>query len=86
MNCRYCGSTNIEYLGVMDGSGDYGASLCDIYACLDCDQEFEGHCVDLTEDEEFEADCVDFPGDEECEARPNGTSANLGPTCVNPSR
>lgn len=45
IHCKYCGSENVDYLGVDDGGGDYGDSVCDEYHCLDCDNYFEGHCI-----------------------------------------
>lgn len=36
MNCRYCGS-RMDYIGIQDGGGDYGDSVCDEYQCMTCD-------------------------------------------------
>ena len=36
MNCPYCGSKDLTYLGIDDGAGDYGESLEDLYRCLEC--------------------------------------------------
>jgi len=44
--CRYCGSWNVQYLGIQDGLGDYGDSVCDVWQCEDCGQEYEVHCVE----------------------------------------
>ena len=46
MLCRYCGSKNTEYLGVTDGGGDYGTSICDEWFCGDCDSHWEDGCED----------------------------------------
>ena len=58
MHCRYCGSEDFEYLGIDDGGGDYGASICDQYGCLECGNITEVGCVDIDEDE-FYPDLTD---------------------------
>lgn len=46
MACEYCGSTEVDYVGMDDGGGAYGTQVCDTYHCLNCDQYFEGGCID----------------------------------------
>lgn len=48
--CYYCHSENVEFLGADDGGGDYGDSVCDIWHCHDCGQEYEVNCVGGEED------------------------------------
>jgi len=43
--CPVC-DLPMTYVGVEDGHGDYGTSLCDIYRCKNCGIELEGHCID----------------------------------------
>lgn len=45
MECPYCGSDVLDYLGVSDGGGDYGVSVCDEWMCLDCGAVIED-CLD----------------------------------------
>lgn len=55
MNCPYCGSINVDYLGIADGGGDYGDAICDEWVCDACAMEFEGDCIaseDGVEDDE----------------------------------
>lgn len=47
--CALCG-TEMVYLGVNDGGGLYGTSLCDEWECPICDYIEEGHCIDLDDD------------------------------------
>lgn len=47
--CPYCDSSDIDYVGVEDGGGDYGDSLCDIWLCHGCGHEFEKNCVEFIE-------------------------------------
>lgn len=49
--CPYCGSKEITYLGIDDGLGDYGDSLCDTWHCEHCDNEFESGCIDIDDSE-----------------------------------
>lgn len=70
MDCRYCGSDEVDYLGVDDGGGDYGDSVCDQYECLECGAMFEANCMRgvgaITDDyDELEGDnVVHFPSDD----------------------
>ncbi len=43
--CPVCDSPMV-YVGVEDGGGDYGTSLCDIYKCTNCGEMIEGACID----------------------------------------
>lgn len=43
-NCPYCGSSAIIYVGVEDGGGDYGDSVCDTWFCTACESNFEDGC------------------------------------------
>jgi len=45
--CRLCGHDEYEYLGVDDGGGDYGSSICDQFHCLNCNNYFEDNCIDV---------------------------------------
>jgi len=49
VQCPYCGSEDVYFSGVDDGGGDYGDSLCDLYECQGCLNDFEAHCI--SEDE-----------------------------------
>lgn len=40
MICPYCGSDELEYLGIEDGGGDYGDSLTDEWKCYGCGSYF----------------------------------------------
>lgn len=57
MECPYCGSRLIEYLGVSDGSGEYGTSLCDEYNCQGCGEYWEEGCfeTELFDDPDYDA-------------------------------
>lgn len=46
MNCPYCGSDVVDYVGIDDG-GDWDSQVCDVWRCLDCQHEFECDCVDV---------------------------------------
>jgi hypothetical protein len=46
------------YVGVVDGGGDYGSSVCDEYEC-DCGNIIERGCID-TEDDDF----TDYEGED----------------------
>lgn len=48
MMCEFCG-TPMRYLGVGDGYGDYGMSLCDVYICDTCDNEQAVNCSEMGE-------------------------------------
>lgn len=48
--CPYCGSQRTVYIGVSDGLGDFGTSLCDMYECEDCGDQFEADCIDTLAD------------------------------------
>lgn len=50
MQCPYCGSNHVDYIGVDDGGGNYGTSVCDIFHCGDCEMDFEANCIDTEED------------------------------------
>lgn len=52
MTCPYCGAAAVEYLGVTDGGGDYGDSICDEFRCHECDTTWEEHCVEWAIDGE----------------------------------
>lgn len=45
MDCKYCGSDVVDYVGIDDGGGDYGESVCDQYECLECGARFEADCI-----------------------------------------
>lgn len=44
--CPYCGSTNVEYMGIEDGAGEYGELVVDTYRCRDCAMRFDGYEYD----------------------------------------
>ena len=44
--CPACGSEEIDYVGIDDGGGDYGDSVCDTWRCCDCDYHWEENCID----------------------------------------
>lgn len=58
MKCKYCGS-QMDYMGVNDGGGDYGSAVCDEWQCPECDWAAEDGCVEYddsidTDDENFQ--------------------------------
>jgi hypothetical protein len=58
MDCPYCGSSEVDYVGIDDGGCAYGVSAVDTWHCLDCDIDFEDCGYDLRniqEDENFQA-------------------------------
>jgi transposase-like protein len=40
MQCPYCGSDEVEYLGIGDDVGFYGGGIGDEYRCEECHSEF----------------------------------------------
>lgn len=42
IECPYCGSQDVEYLGYDDGGGDYGDMITPVFRCYSCDQAFDG--------------------------------------------
>jgi len=52
--CIFCGSEDVEYLGVQDGSGDFGSATCDLYHCNECGADVEKDCIEYGEDENEE--------------------------------
>lgn len=59
MQCPYCGE-DMEYLGVIDGGGDYGDSLCDEWKCLNCGWYEESNCFEFQEIYDDRQDFEDF--------------------------
>lgn len=51
MICPYCLGDNVKYLGIIDGAGDWGNSICDYYKCEDCGDTYTTHCIDIEEPE-----------------------------------
>jgi len=49
--CPYCGG-EIAYIGVDDGCGPYGSSVCDIWECVECQYQWEGTCIDYVQQSE----------------------------------
>jgi len=47
MICPYCDSEEIEYIGISDGGGEYGLSLCHEWRCLNCGAAFEDGCIEV---------------------------------------
>ena len=47
-NCVYCGSADLEYIGIEDCGGRYGDMLCDMYECRECGELIEYHCIEVT--------------------------------------
>ena len=47
MKCPYCGSESVDYIGVTDGGGAFGTSLCDEWHCVSCGEYLEYNCVDV---------------------------------------
>jgi len=68
--CHHCGSEDLEYLGVDDGGGDYGTSVCDEYGCLNCGNVLEVNC--------WECDDDDYPDKSDPEPNPNFYVDELG--------
>lgn len=42
--CPYCNEPMV-YVGVDDGGGPYGDSVCEIWDCQYCDYSEEGDCI-----------------------------------------
>lgn len=53
MDCPYCGSDVVDYLGMDDGGGDYGEAVCESWECLDCGAHFDGDCIGQAIDGNF---------------------------------
>jgi C4-type Zn-finger protein len=51
VTCPLCGEP-MEYLGVDDGGGDYGTSICDDWYCENCDYHVEDNCIEYEDDSE----------------------------------
>lgn len=45
--CPYCLSSNTEYMGIDDGGGEYGTSVCDEYECLECGAGWSSDCMEI---------------------------------------
>lgn len=52
MKCPYCGATAGTYIGVTDGGGVYGKSLCDEFWCKECGAIFEVGYIEYDDDDE----------------------------------
>ncbi len=61
MQCPDCGSEDVEYIGIDDGGGDYGDCLVDLWYCVHCDGEFEGHAIPIIEYDGDTGEDVDWP-------------------------
>lgn len=48
--CPYCGQP-MDYIGVADGGGDYGSSICDEFECS-CGNVIEMNCIETEDDDE----------------------------------
>lgn len=46
MNCPYCGSDVLDYLGVDDGGGVLGNAVCEQWECLECGAAIENNCFE----------------------------------------
>lgn len=46
IHCKYCGSGDVSFNGIQDGSGDYGDMLCEEWECSECGATFDGTCED----------------------------------------
>lgn len=53
--CPVCGGL-LSYVGVGDGGGDYGTSICDIYDCVSCGYSGERNCIDMMVDDVHESE------------------------------
>lgn len=51
-DCPHCGLP-MEYGGIDDGGGDYGASICDTWYCDACQYGTEMDCVEFDDDDEI---------------------------------
>ncbi len=51
MICPYCDSMDVEYIGISDGGGEYGLSLCNEWRCLNCGAAFEDGCIEFTSED-----------------------------------
>lgn len=49
MKCKYC-ETPMHYVGINDGGGDYGNSVCDEFECPDCGHIEEKNCIEVSEE------------------------------------
>ena len=57
MECPYCGSQSVEYIGIDDGYGDDGDRMLDIYNCHRCNMQFASNVYvysTLEQDEGYE--------------------------------
>lgn len=52
MDCPYCGSDHLEYIGIDDD----GESIFEIWWCWDCDREIESSydLLNIQDDENFQ--------------------------------
>lgn len=51
MDCPYCGGDDVDYIGVADGGGPYGTSVCDEWMCHTCGVVFDAGCIEYEDDD-----------------------------------
>ena len=71
MICSYC-NVEMYYVGINDGGGDYGSSVCDEWQCPACDYIVETDCIEVEyEPEDSYGDGQDFENFYPTEDDPN---------------
>lgn len=61
VECPYCGSSEVDYMGVTDGAGAYGDALADLYLCGGCGEFFEGLVFPIRFGDDCPDDMPDMP-------------------------
>lgn len=47
MMCPYCDGVQMFYVGIQDGGGPFGSSLCDEFECPECGWIDESGCLEM---------------------------------------